>query len=221
VAIHEAGHAAAGHVFLEKEFLSTRLSIRKRGGSLGHYQSMEKDERFSHFRSHVMGTLIMTLGAMAAEHVFYGENSQGVGGDVASATMTSAAMVGYWAMGPDPVHIGGSIEASEDLEHVLGRLERIGTAIMNRAGGSVFVQDPVSSILGDRDKRRAAAQLLGQAYVMAYGLIANNREQVERIADTLVERKEMHGDEVVDLLNEVGLTRPELDLMDDRTWPKV
>ena len=51
VAIHEAGHAAAGHVYMEKDVLSTRLSIRKRGGSLGHYQSMEKDERFSHFRS--------------------------------------------------------------------------------------------------------------------------------------------------------------------------
>ena len=83
VAIHEAGHAAAGHVYLEKDMLSTRLSIRKRGGSLGHYQSMEKDERFSHFRSRVMGSLIMTLGAMAAEQVFYGENSQGVSGDVA------------------------------------------------------------------------------------------------------------------------------------------
>ena len=55
VAIHEAGHAAAGHVYMERDVLSTRLSIRKRGGSLGHYQSMEKDERFSHFRSHVMG----------------------------------------------------------------------------------------------------------------------------------------------------------------------
>jgi hypothetical protein len=37
----------------------------------------------------------------------------------------------------------------------------------------------------------------------------------------LVDRKEMHGDEVVDLLNNVGLKRPEIDLMDDRTWPKV
>ncbi len=222
VAIHEAGHAAAGHVFLEKEFLSTRLSIRKRGGSLGHYQSMEKDERFSHFRSHVMGTLIMTLGAMAAEHVFYGENSQGVGGDVGSATMTAAAMVGYWAMGPDPVHIGGSLDADEDVEQVHKRLERIGNAIMNRAsGGAALTGDPLASILGDRDKRRAAAQILGQAYVTAYSLISSNRESVEQIADTLIDRKEMHGDEVIDLLNAVGLQRPDIDLMDDRTWPKV
>jgi ATP-dependent Zn protease len=223
VAIHEAGHAAAGHVFLEKDMLSTRLSIRKRGGSLGHYQSMEKDERFSHFRSQVMGMLIMTLGAMAAEHVFYGENSQGVSGDVHSATATAAAMVGMWAMGPDPVHINGTLAGDPDAtEKVLAHLDQIGSAIMNRAGsGSPMVQDPVGAILGDRDKRRAAAQLLGQAYVTAYALMATNKAAIERIADTLVDRKEMHGDEVVELLSSVGLKRPELDLMDDKTWPTV
>jgi ATP-dependent Zn protease len=222
VAIHEAGHAAAGHVYLDKDVLSTRLSIRKRGGSLGHYQSMEIDERFSHFRHHVMGRLIMTLGAMAAEHVFYSENSQGVGGDVQSATATAALMVGVWAMGPDPVHIHGSLRVPDETEQVLERLERVGSTIMNRANLSgPFMQDPIASVLRDPDKRRAAAQIIGQAYVTAYALIASNREPVERIADTLVERKEMHGDEVVDLLNSVGLARPSIDLMDDRTWPQV
>jgi ATP-dependent Zn protease len=57
--------------------------------------------------------------------------------------------------------------------------------------------------------------------VTAYALIASNRDQVERIADTLIERKEMHGDEVIDMLNSVGLKRPHLDLMNDRTWPTV
>jgi ATP-dependent Zn protease len=222
VAIHEAGHAAAGHVFLEKDVLSTRLSIRKRGGSLGHYQSMEKDERFSHFRHQVMGSLIMTLGAMAAEHVFYGENSQGVSGDVQSATATAAAMVGVWAMGPDPVHINGSLEAPEKTEAAIKRLEHIGGSIMNRAsGGMLMAPDPIASVLSDQNKRRAAAQILGQAYVTAYALMSQNREPLERIADTLVDRKEMHGDEVVELLAGVGLKRPEIDLMDDRTWPSV
>jgi ATP-dependent Zn protease len=222
VAIHEAGHAAAGHVYLEKDVLSTRLSIRKRGGSLGHYQSMEKDERFSHFRSYVVGRLITMLGAMAAEHVFYGENSQGVSGDIQTATIYAAMMVGIWGMGADPVHISGSLEVSEDVEHVLKRLERIGDSVMNRASGSSpMAPDPIASVLNDRYKRRAAAQILGQAYVTAYSLIAQNREPLEKIADTLVERKEMHGDEVVDLLASVGLQRPEIDLMDDSTWPKV
>ena len=222
VAIHEAGHAAAGHIFLEKEILSTRLSIRKRGSSLGHYQGMEKDERFSHFRGRVFGSLVMTLGAMAAEHVFYGENSQGVSGDLQSATATAAAMVGMWGMGPDAVAIDITAALPEDEPGVESRLERIGNRIMNRAsGGSPMMGDPIAAVLGDPEKRRAAAQLLGQAYVTAYTLVAINREKVERIADTLVERKELHGDEVVDLLDSVGLIRPRLDLTDPATWPRV
>jgi ATP-dependent Zn protease len=224
VAIHEAGHAAAGHVYLEKEILSTRLSIRKRGSSLGHYQGMEKDERFSHFRGRVMGSLIMTLGAMAAEHVFYGENTQGVGGDVYTATATAASMVGSWAMGPEAVHLDGILDPRGDdaPRSVNARLELIGNRIMNRAnGGSPITGDPIAAVLGDGAKRSAAAQLLGQAYVTAVALVASNRAAIEQIADTLVDRKEMHGDEVVELLDSVGLVRPQIDLTDETTWPSV
>jgi ATP-dependent Zn protease len=209
-------------VYLEQDLLSTRLSIRKRGGSLGHYQSMEKEERFSQFRSRLMGSLIMTLGAMAAEHVFYGENTDGVAGDVQSATNLAALMVGWCAMGPEPVHLSGSADVEEDVEEVFRRLERIGTTIMSRARVSAaMAPDPVAAVLGDRNKHRDAAILLGQAYVTAYTLISTNRPAVEEIAETLIERKEMYGDEVVDLLGSVGLVRPQIDLMDDRTWPAV
>ena len=222
VAIHEAGHAAAGHVYLEKDVLSTRLSIRKRGGSLGHYQSMEKDERFSHFRSRVMGSLIMTLGAMAAEHVFYGENSQGVSGDVASATATAAAMVGIWAMGPDPVHMSGSLEVGEDVELVLKRLERIGSSIMNRAGSPRHARgqpDWGRARQPGQEARRGPDPRAG----LRHRLRADGRQSqlAGAIADTLIERKELHGDEVGELLDSVGLTRPELDLRDPATWPSV
>jgi ATP-dependent Zn protease len=227
VAIHEAGHAAASHVYLE-DVLSTRLSIRMRGDSLGHHQSMEKEERFSHFRSYYTGRLIAVLGAMAAEHVFYGENSGGVSGDVYTATSMAASMVGTWAMGPDPVtlEVGPGPrpddknlpEAPEDI--VRRRLIRIGDRIMNRASGAGG-ENPVGAVLGDRSKHDSAAILLGEAYVTAYALMAANREAIERIADVLIERKEMHGDEVVDLLDSVGLVRPDIDLNDDSTWPKV
>ena len=50
VAIHEAGHAVNGHLYM-KDVLSTRLSIRKRGESLGHHQAIETQERFSSWRS--------------------------------------------------------------------------------------------------------------------------------------------------------------------------
>jgi ATP-dependent Zn protease len=222
VAIHEAGHAVAGHIYMEKDVLATRLSIRKRGGSLGHYQSMEKEERFNRFRSWMMGTLIMKLGAMASEHVFYGENTGGVSHDVETATALATFMVGVYAMGPDPIHINGVAADDEAHKHVIKRLEHIGGTIMNRASGAgAFSENELGAVLSDPQKRSDAAQILGQAYVTAYALMATNREAIEQIADTLVERKEIYGDEVIDLLNGVGLKRPEISLMDETTWPAV
>ena len=51
---------------------------------------------------------------MAAEHVFYGENSTGVGGDVKSATARAAWMVGMCAMGPNPIDLNGRFASAED-----------------------------------------------------------------------------------------------------------
>jgi len=63
--------------------------------------------------------------------------------------------------------------------------------------------------------------LLGQAYVTAYATVAANRPQTERVADELIKRKEIHGDEVVELLDGVGLVRPTSTPSIERTWPRV
>jgi cell division protease FtsH len=224
VAIHEAGHALASHVYME-DLQSTRLSIRMRGSSLGHHQAAEKDEHFSHWRHRQFGELVWILGAMAAEHAFYKENSTGVSGDVQSATATAALMAGVWAMGPEPVtfkrQLGPTREADE-RKRVMTQFETLGTQIMNRLStGSMMAGDPIGGILADQNKRKTAAQLLGQAYVAAYNTVDQNRRQVEQIAQELIERKEMHGDEVVDLLERVGITKPEIDYLDPKAWPKI
>ena len=225
VAIHEAGHAVAGHVYM-KGAESTRLSIRRRGDALGHHQALEKEERFSSWRSEEVARLIWTLGAMAAERVFYGENSTGVGGDVQSATARAAWMVGACAMAPERIEINGRFKNEEDADRerkkIARRFEGIGTQIMNRSGGGGPMEhDPLSGVMMDRDKRSMACQLIGQAYVAAHLLIEHNREAVEQIADVLVERKELHGDEIVGLLDGSKLTLPEVDLTDDAIWPKL
>jgi ATP-dependent Zn protease len=224
VAIHEAGHAVASHVYM-KDVLSTRLSIRKRGGSLGHHQAIEKEERFSSWRSEEFAKLVWTLGAMAAERVFYGENSTGVGGDVQSATTRAAWMVGACGMGPEPISLEGKVPAAkleQREKEVMDRFEKIGAQIMNRAsGGSAMERDPMGAVLSDPGKRRAAAQILGQAYLAAELLMEANRDKVEAIAETLIERRELHGDEVVELLDAHNLRRPEIDLSDDDNWPRL
>jgi ATP-dependent Zn protease len=224
VAIHEAGHAVASHVYM-KDVLSTRLSIRMRGGSLGHHQAIEKEERFSSWRHEEVGRLVWTLGAMAAEHVFYGENGVGVGGDIQSATWRASRMVGMSGMGPEPLDLRGRVskERLDDVEkELMERFERIGLQIMNRARmGGAMDSDPIGSVLGDPAKRRAAAQILGQAYLTAVCCVRQNREAVAGVAAALVERKELYGDEVVELLEAADPRAPTIDVLDETIWPKI
>jgi cell division protease FtsH len=206
-----------------KDFESTRLSIRRRGDSGGHHQAREKEERFSRFQSEMFAQLVWGLGAMAAERVFYNENSTGVGGDVMSVTAQTAGMVGAAAMGPQPfVATPKDGESEEEARRrALERLEGIGMQIMTRmgSGGGPMNPDPVMGALSDPSKRRAAAQIIGQAYVVAHNLATTNREALDKIADVLMARKEIFGDELVDLLDSVGIRIPELDYGDEAIWP--
>jgi cell division protease FtsH len=223
VAIHEAGHAVAGHVYMQGAE-STRLSIRMRGGSLGHHQAREKEERFSRWRSEEFARLVWGLGSMAAEQVFYGENATGVGGDVQSVTAQSAYMVGASAMGPMSLDLARFADETEEetRTRIMARFEQIGLQIMNRtSGGGPLAVDPISSVLSDQHKRRAAAQILGQAYVAAHNLMAANKDAVERVADELVEKRELFGDDLVELLDSLNLRIPEVDYTEESAWPRI
>jgi cell division protease FtsH len=219
VAIHEAGHAVASHVYMDG-VLSTRLSVRARGNSGGHHQAIATEEKMIRFRHEQVAEIVWGLGAMAAERVFYGENSQGVGGDLHMATTDAALMVGAWGMGPEPVDLGG--HGPEDPEErrrlereVARRFERLGMELLNRSSADV------GKTLSTPGKVAQAAQILGQAYITAFCLVAANKEAVARIADVLVEREEIHGDEVVALLDGVGLRAPDIDLTDESIWPRT
>ncbi len=226
-ALHEAGHAAASYLYQEN-IEATRLTIKMRGNSLGHFQAMQKEERFSSWRSEQMARLIMVLGAMATEVVFYEENTNGVGGDIGSVSELACRMVGLSAMAPIRVDLDGRFGSEDEeeaaRERIMARFERIGNQLIQRGGsGQSQASDSayITGVLNDRFKRSMAAQLIGQAFVTAYNSALHNRAALERIADELIDRRELHGDEVVELLQRVGLKRPPIDVLDPACWPKL
>ena len=101
VAIHEAGHAAC------RARLPARAPSR-RGSRSACAPARSATTRRSRRRSaSAPGSTRRWRSSpgrsarMAAEHVFYGENATGVGGDLQSATGRAAWMVGVSGMGPD------------------------------------------------------------------------------------------------------------------------
>ena len=125
IAVHEAGHAVCSHLYADN-VLSTRLSVRKRGDSGGHHQAMRVEDRFVEWRSESIANLIWSLGAMAAEYVFYNQTTTGVGGDVYSTTTKAVRMVGAAGMGPTPIdlsdRIGNPRRRAEEEERLMKRL---------------------------------------------------------------------------------------------------
>jgi ATP-dependent Zn protease len=224
VAIHEAGHATTAHVY-RPGLESSRLSIKMRGGSLGHHQAFEKEERFSSWFDEELGALIWTLGAMAAEMVFYGQNSTGVGGDLQMATTRAAWMVGTAGMGPKTIDLGSAKFADESpeqtRERLMKRFEETGLRLMNRTRGMSFQQDPIASILQDQYKRRAAATILGQAFVTAHEFIRENKAAVEKVANAVIEKEELYGDDLNRLLDSAALKKPEIDWTKEEIWPRM
>ena len=213
VALHEAGHAATAHVY-RPEVESSRISIRMRGdGSLGHHYARAKDERFSIWQSGFMGLLIWSLGGMAAEFTFRGENSNGVGGDLQGVSGIAAHMVGASGMSPLPLDLQGKtfpdMDEEQTRERVLQRLEDLGNRLLNTGS----IPDP--------RKKMYAAQIVGQAFVTAYNLIRLNKEKVQLLADQVVAKKEIYGNDLINLLDAQKFVKPEIDWTDEVYWPKI
>ena len=139
VAIHEAGHAAAAHVYVP-EVESSRLSIKMRGQSLGHHQSFEKEERFGAFQSRMFGELDPRRrrdGRRA--RLLRRELDRRRRRPACRRPGRPPAMVGAAGMSPLPLDLNGKTFADETeeqtRERVMKRLEDIGGRLMNRTAG--------------------------------------------------------------------------------------
>jgi ATP-dependent Zn protease len=154
---------------------------------------------------------------MAAEHVFYGQTTTGVGGDMQMTTWSASRMVSAHAMAPSPIDLSDRIadekEREEAEKKVMQRFEKLGNQLMNRTNDAPGQ--------GDRAKRELITGLLGQAFVVAWNTIKANRDATDYIASRLVAAGELYGDEVTDLLDEARLVKPEIDVLDEASWPAI
>jgi ATP-dependent Zn protease len=201
VARHELGHAVAARYFLPDQ-VSVRLSIKARTGSLGHHRTVGREEEFNKFRSQAAGELRHGLGAIAAERVFYGENSTGVSQDLVQSTQLAAMMIGVWGMGPDalPPHI--SRLAVSIGQYLISVAATLGDTEL--AGAS-----PAGRALGDGRSRQAVAQVLGAAFIDDWRVMYVNKDAIDQAAEALMAQGELVGDEIGGLLDSVGLREPD------------
>ena len=176
IATHEAGHAVIAYLVGHDRKLEV-LSIIKRRNALGLLAHSDKEERWTKTRSELLGGIKIAFGGMTAEELFFGEAGTGPAGDLAHATTIAATMVGSLGM-------AGSLVSFEAIE-----------------AGPVS-QGIVGKVLGNEDARNSVERILEQAKDDVRKLLDQNRHLVAALRDELLEREELVGDEILEVLRE-------------------
>jgi cell division protease FtsH len=173
IATHEAGHATIAHLVGKSRKLEV-LSIIKRGQALGLLAHSDIEERFTTTQSEIEARIAISFGGMVAEEIFFGESGTGPAGDLQAATSAAAQMVGSFGMKDTLI--------SYDL-------------MAGPPGANV-----VAKVLASESGREAVEEILQESKAEVTRLIEDNRYIVEALRDALLDRDELLGDEILEVI---------------------
>ncbi len=182
IAYHESGHALVGHL-LEHADRVHKISIIARGQALGYTLSMPDEDRFLVSRSQMIDELSMFLGGRVAEEVAIGDVTTGASNDLERATKQAKQMVTRYGMTDA---LGAQVYGDSNHEVFLGR----------DYGSTPDYSEATASKIDAE-----VARLMTEAHDVARRILTENREQLDLMANVLLERETVEGDAVVALLD--------------------
>ena len=179
IATHESGHAAMAHLVAPHRRLEV-LSIVKRREALGMLAHGDAEDVFTRSRTEMLALIQIAMGGQVAEELFFGDVSTGPGGDLAYATTVAAQMVGA-------VGMGGSLVSLAAVQQ-----------------GALTDSNLVGRVLGDPASREAVEAILVEQKQVARELLGAHRHIVEALRDALIDRHELVGREIHDVIEEAN-----------------
>jgi len=197
-AYHEAGHALVAHFMPEADPLH-KVTIIPRGRALGVTQQLPLDDRRNYSRTYLETQVTVLLGGRIAEELVMNEMTTGAGNDLERVTDIARRMVTEWGMSKQlgPLTFGSGSE-----EVFLGR---------------DFVQhkdySDETAIMIDG----AIKKIVDTSYTTAKGILEEHTEALHAVAEALLARESLDGEEVALLAH--GKSLPEVKLPGDEYSP--
>ena len=164
---HEAGHAIAGMLIPEADPVR-KVSIIPRGMALGVTFAAPAADRFSYDEAYLLGKIKVALAGRAAEELVYGDVTTGAESDIQQLTEIARQMVGRWGMS--------------------GAIGPVAVLPTNGHGPLLPATEEVSEHthrVVDMEVRR----IVEAAYDEVSGLLREHRDQLDALADRLMERE--------------------------------
>ncbi|MCG2676273.1 ATP-dependent zinc metalloprotease FtsH [bacterium] len=181
IAYHESGHALLALLIPEADPLH-KVSILPRGLALGYTITPPIEDRYISTKKKLMAEIAKTLGGRASEEIVFNEVSTGAQSDLRVVTDEARRMVTRYGM-------------SEKLGHLtFGRPHEqifLGRDITEEKD---YSEETARAI--DREVRK----IVDECYARAKELLKKNKKKLSLLAETLLEREVMDGEEVAQLV---------------------
>ncbi len=188
-AYHEAGHTLVAKLLPGTDPIH-KVSIIPRGRALGVTMQLPIEDKHSYTKESLLDRIAVLMGGRAAEEIIFSTMTTGAGNDIERATEMARKMVCEWGMSEKlgPVSFG-----KKDEQIFLGR---------EMAMHKNFSEATAVEI--DNEIRR----IVDQNYARVKSLLTDNVEILHRISRALVEKENLTGAEVEEIMKNEPAPEP-------------
>lgn len=180
-AYHEGGHTLVG-MLLDNTDPVHKVTIIPRGRAGGYTLSLPKEDRYYATRSEMLDELKVLLGGRVAEALVLKEISSGASNDLQRATSLARQMICEYGMSPE---LGPMTFGHRQDQVFLGR----------DIGRDKDYSEEVAAKI-DKEIRK----FIDEAYQKTESLLNENNDKLHLIADALIERETLEGEEIDQLM---------------------
>lgn len=176
-AYHEAGHAILG-ILLPRTDPLHKVSIIPRGRALGVTMNLPEEDKNTLSRTELESKITMTFGGRAAEMIIFDQLTTGASNDIKQATSLARSMVCKWGMSD---LVGPMAVGEQSQEVFIGR-----EWVANKDHSEETAR------MVDAEVKR----IIDTAMDTADKLLRENIDNLHKVAQALLERETLTGEEV-------------------------
>ena len=182
IAYHESGHALVGHSLPHADPVH-KISIISRGRALGYTLSIPKEDKVLNSLGEMRDELAVFMGGRVAEEIFCDDITTGASNDLERATKMARAIVTQYGMSAE---LGTQVFGQPNHEVFLGR----------DYGNTQDYSEETAKRIDDE-----VARIMKDAHDRAYEILSSHREQMDLMANVLLERETVEGEACLALLD--------------------
>ena len=180
VAYHEVGHALVAALEKHSQPVSKITIVPHTSGALGYTMQMPEEEKYLHTKEELLTELRTLVGGRAAEQVVFGVQTTGAANDIQRATATAKHMVTLYGMSDE---LGLMAPAS------------VSNAYLDNQAYLDCSQETAARV--DREIKA----ILDKCYEESKAILTENRELLDQIAQYLLIKETITGDELMAFIN--------------------